>query len=441
LQNEQQIAVNPKNGNNVVAVWRDFRLGYRRVGVGHSFDGGRTWEEDLFEDYHYRRHSDPGITVNADGVFHAVILSYESTSESNGLFVFNSYDGGVTWEGPFTAIDGVPNVFEDKELIGCDRTDGPYRGNVYVTWARFGWSTEIKCVTSTDGGEEFGPVVNVSDVGGVQWPVPVVAANGDLLIAWDSYSPYSIKIDRSTNGGQSFGSDKILTSVNLYPGSEIKGGIKIFPYPAMDADISDGPYRGNVYVAYPDRQDGSDTDIYFRKSTDNGNSWGSRIRLNDDPINNGCDQFHPWLTVDNRGIITVIWLDRRLDSANLLYDCYMTKSFDGGENWDVNIRLSTESSNPYHALSSDGMTDYSPIHRTDWKGRRGHSVRRGFPKREGRETDDYALEGSNVPLAGSRAGLLGEYIGVASFNGRVYPIWTDIRNLNQDSFTAVPSAK
>jgi len=43
LQNEQQIVTNPLDPDNLVAVWRDFRLGYRRVGVASSFDGGFTW--------------------------------------------------------------------------------------------------------------------------------------------------------------------------------------------------------------------------------------------------------------------------------------------------------------------------------------------------------------------------------------------------------------
>jgi hypothetical protein len=33
VQNEEQIALNLKNPNNYVAVWRDFRLGYRQIGI------------------------------------------------------------------------------------------------------------------------------------------------------------------------------------------------------------------------------------------------------------------------------------------------------------------------------------------------------------------------------------------------------------------------
>ena len=43
LQNEEQVWINLTDSLNVIADWRDFRLGHRRVGVGMSSDGGATW--------------------------------------------------------------------------------------------------------------------------------------------------------------------------------------------------------------------------------------------------------------------------------------------------------------------------------------------------------------------------------------------------------------
>ena len=45
LQNEEQVAVDPTNPDNLVAVWRDFRLGFRQCGWGYSHDGGTSWTE------------------------------------------------------------------------------------------------------------------------------------------------------------------------------------------------------------------------------------------------------------------------------------------------------------------------------------------------------------------------------------------------------------
>ncbi|MBA7683051.1 hypothetical protein ES703_91407 [subsurface metagenome] len=167
VQNEEQIVMNPNDTTNLVAVWRDFRVGYRQVAYAYSFDGGLTWGQDLFVEPEYIWDSDPGITVDTAGNFYAVILSFNSTSEPNGLFVYKSTDGGVTWSDPVTVINGVPGVFEDKELIACDRSGGPYTDNLYVVWTRF-YSTQILMCRSTDEGNSFVGPVTISDMNGVQ---------------------------------------------------------------------------------------------------------------------------------------------------------------------------------------------------------------------------------------------------------------------------------
>ena len=387
LQNEEQVAINPLDPDNLVAVWRDFRLGHRRVGVGYTFDGGITWHDSLLEEPSYPRHSDPGITTDADGNFYVVILSYTgSTSEPNGLFVLKSEDGGVTWGDAVPAIDQVPGVFEDKELIACDRSGSLYDGNLYVAWARFGAVTEIMSVTSADGGASFGGAVGVSDESGVQWPCPVVGPDGTYYIAWVNYWPSEIRIDRSFAGGATFGTDTTVT--DIYAASTtINGGILVFGFPAMDCDITGGFWNGRLYVAYMDRMSG-DFDIFMRFSDNHGSTWSAPVRVNDDAIGNGRDQFHPWTCVSADGVVNVVFYDRRNDPSNFLMDLYLTQSFDGGLTFEPNVRVTT--------VSSD-------------------------------------------PTAGSgRAGIIGEYIGLAaSSSSRVHPVWTDTREGHQDVYTSV----
>ena len=100
LQNEQQIGVNPTDPDNLVAVWRDFRLGYRQVGLGHSVDGGASWTDALAGNTPFAWDSDPGLAWDAAGRAYAVILSYESAGDGDGLYVLRSDDGGSTWQGP-----------------------------------------------------------------------------------------------------------------------------------------------------------------------------------------------------------------------------------------------------------------------------------------------------------------------------------------------------
>ena len=405
LQNEEQIVMNPTDTTNMVAVWRDFRLGYRQVTYAYTYDGGLTWEQDLFSEPQYIWDSDPGLTVDTAGNFYAVILSYNSTSEPNGLFVYKSTDGGATWSGPVTVINGVSGVFEDKELIACDRSVGPYTDNLYVAWARF-YNTQILISRSTDGGNSFGSPLTVSDYNGVQWPVPAVGPNSEVYVAWVHYSPGSIRLDISTDGGQTFGSDITIQNTTFVSGY-INGSIMVFSFPALDVDITGGPNNGQMYVAYMDDASGfTDTDIFFTRSTDGGSTWSQKMRINDDPQNNGCDQFHPWLTVAPDGCIIVVFLDRRLDSGNLLMDLYLTISTDGGTTWSANERITTVSSDP--TAGSWQKMGYYPIK-------------------------------CEAPfILADRAGLLGEYIGLtASSTDDIHPLWTDTRLGDQDAFFGI----
>ena len=383
LQNEEQIVANPLNPDNLVAVWRDFRLGYRRIGIGYSFDGGFTWEDFLLEDDHYSLESDPGLTVDNNGNFYIVLLGFESTSQPNGLFVQKSTDGGVTWSDSVTVVDNA-GPFEDKELIACDRSGGPCGGNLYVYWARFASSIRIMLSRSTDGGSSFQTPVNVTDQGGsYQWPTATVGPGSVLYCAWADLSRGRISFDISRDGGVTFGTDRVLSNVQD-PYTTLKGGIDVFSFAALEADITGGPYRGNVYAAYMDVGTDGKRDIFFRRSIDEGDTWSSPILVNDEGPN-GTDQFHPWMTIGPDGIIYVVFLDRRHDPNNLLYDCYIAQSRDGGLSFEPNLRISTVSSNPNNA----------------------------------------------------RAGLLGEYIGIAAIPGSVHPVWTDTRNGHQDAYTSV----
>jgi hypothetical protein len=193
LQNEEMVCINPTNTDNAVAVWRDFRLGYRRVGVGYTFDGGQTWTDALFDVPYRPWASDPVLTVDDNGNYYACTLEYEGTfDEPSGLYVRKSSDGGISWSGPVIAIDSVQGVFEDKQWIALDRTTSPSNGNIYISWTRFGSITEILLVSSTDGNITYSNPVNVSDDSGVQWSVPAVGAGGEVFVAWFNYSPSGI---------------------------------------------------------------------------------------------------------------------------------------------------------------------------------------------------------------------------------------------------------
>jgi len=284
-------------------------------------------------------------------------------------------------------VDSNPNFFEDKQWITIDRTFGQTNGNIYIPWARFDADfsqNQIVLSYSHDNGQSYGGPVIVSDGRSVQWPTIAVGMGGEVLVAWYSGYPLGIYTDISYDAGMTFGTDNLVVPVNT-GSTQINGGILVFPYPALASDVNlASPYLGNIYMVFMD-QNINDMDIYFIKSDNGGGSWTAPVRINDDPEFNGADQFHPWISVDETGTIHAIFYDRRLDSNNLLFDLYYTKSEDGGAAWSANERITTVSSDPNQAVT---------------------------------------------------AGLIGEYIGLSAWGGEAQMVWTDTRNGNQDVFSA-----
>jgi len=417
LQNEEQIVVNPANPNNLVAVWRDFRLGYRQVGFGYTMDGGVTWSNPgLFVDPHYVWDSDPALTVSADGTFYAMLLGYTgSTYEPNGMLLYRSTDGGQSWEERGFAVNEVPDVFEDKEFIACDRTGSSYHGRIYMVWSRF-YNADIYFVSSGNEGSSWTSERLVSDQTGNQFPIPAVGPDGTLYVAWTRFNG-AIWFDRSTDGGLTFGNDIYVTDLYTYS-TTLNGNVDAPSHPAMDVDISGGPYNGRIYIAYMNRISGSnDYDIFLRYSDNQGATWSADRRINDDPFGNGCDQFHPWLTVDNTGAVSAVWLDRRQDPQNRKWHCYVAQSTDGGMTWTPNQQVSTAPSDPSGIISEPEDISYDA---------------EGEEERSPEPTD---FDGLYRPhQEDSRAGTIGEYIGIASWDGYITTIWTDTRHGHQDAY-------
>jgi hypothetical protein len=387
LQNEEMVAINPTNTDDAVAVWRDFRLGYRRIGAGYTMDAGQTWHDTLMVIPPYPWQSDPVLVVDTSGNYYACFICLNTQTTRSGIYVEKSTDNGVTWSSPVMAVDSAAGAFEDKQMMVINKNPGANYGDIHIAWARFTNNqqiTHIMMVTSTDGGQTYNDAVEVSPMDGVQWPVPTIGPNGDIYVAWFGYFPGGIYFAPSHDHGQSFDPEQQIETLSA-SSENINGNILVFPFPALTCDINpSSPNLGNLYIAFMDRNS-SDMDIFFIRSQDGGQSWSDRIRINDDVLHNGADQFHPWLSVDNSGVIHAIFYDRRLDvGRNLLFDVYYTKSTDGGLTWLPNERITTVSSDPRQAIT---------------------------------------------------AGLIGEYIGLSAWNDQVQMVWTDTRNGNQDVFS------
>lgn len=152
-------------------------------------------------------------------------------------------------------------------------------------------SSYIMFTRSTNGGQSFSNPFRICEVAGdaidssntVEGAVPCVGPNGEIYVSWSG--PLGIVFDKSTDGGLTWLDNDIF--VTTQPGGwtfSIPGMMRCNGFPVTTCDISGGPNNGTIYINWSDQRNGSDdTDIWFIKSTDGGNTWSSVKRVNDDP--------------------------------------------------------------------------------------------------------------------------------------------------------------
>lgn len=359
---EVTICINPKNPLNVVA-------GSNLDFYYYSTDGGFTWTEGRLSSS-LGVWGDPCVIFDAEGNLYYGHLSDPLDGDFiDRIVVQKSTDGGQTWNDG-AGIGLNPPKDQDKEWLAVDHTDSPFRNTIYAAWTEFDEygspdledRTRILCSHSIDFGDYWSKPVAVSDITGdcldsdntVEGAVPAIGPQGEVYLSWAG--PLGIVFDRSLDGGETFGEDVLVDSLPGGWNFNIPGIYRCNGFPVTACDTSNSPHRGNVYILWSDQRNGlHDTDVFFIKSTDGGETWGPIIRVNDDPP--GKHQFFPWMTVDQAtGLIYVIFYDRR-DSSDNWTEVYLAKSSDGGETFK-NYKISEF---PFAPISGIFFGDYINI--------------------------------------------------------------------------------
>jgi subtilisin-like proprotein convertase family protein len=280
----------------------------------------------------------------ADGNF------YLATLRNGGLGIYRSSDDCQTME----FISQASNGGDDKELLAVDNNVGsPNFGRIYMVWTDFGLDAQIYSIYSDDG-INWSSQVRVSAPGnGVQGAWPIVGPDGTFYVSWVRFNGATVDMEvaRSTDGGDTYiqAADALSGGANPRDAaatgncgrSALNGNVRYLASPQIAVTPN-----GDLHIVYsydPDGLDVGDTvDVFYRRSTDQGDSWLPEIRVNDDSTQ--TDQFFPTLSTGPTGRVVVAWYDRRLDEAdNLFVDYYAAMSEDGGATFGPNERISDES--------------------------------------------------------------------------------------------------
>ncbi len=262
-QNEPSVAVNPKNGNNIIVGENDYLRGDGTCAVQFSLDGGKHFGDRPIPisftpggsapRHYWEGAGDMSVAFDSTGEAYALCMAFDrgATSEANmnqsAFFLFRSQDGGASWSFPGDLVVGsvTAAAFEDKPYMTVDNNpNSPYRDRIYVSWTEFSelgspiffsysddhgatWHTDKTINVANDRDicpVQFASKPSKGACDSNQFSEPFVAPNGDVFVVFDNYNncagglrkfgfncpgPASdnhnqVLLFRSTNGGKSF---------------------------------------------------------------------------------------------------------------------------------------------------------------------------------------------------------------------------------------------
>jgi hypothetical protein len=250
------------------------------------------------------------IAASGDSVH---VVWYDFRNGTENIYYKRSTNSGISWGDDFLL------VADDYSYNPSIAVSGMV---VHVVWTQtVGVNDEIYYRRSPDGGNSWEPVISIR-TGGTS-DNPSMAVSGSVVnIVWAEdigNNNDEIYVNYSTTGGVSWSSAMRLTND---------------PANANNPTVSVSGLIVNVF--WEDNRDGGgfDSELYFKRSTTGGASWGTDMRL----TNATGFSWYPSASVFG-STVHLVWEDRRNGNNNP--DIFYKRSTDGGVTWDQDTRITT----------------------------------------------------------------------------------------------------
>lgn len=402
-QSEVSVFVNPNNNlhvfnSNNSTQWSGGSVGslYGTSGL-YSDDGGESWygtEESTGGD----NSGDPAAAIDLNGrMFSGFIHS------NGGQGVAYSDDNGTTWTSVLVAspAGGFGSLLDKNHMIVDNSPTSSYAGNVYTAWTDFGGAvseSEICLSYSDDGGETYSTPVDISsdvNAGSHCQGVNIqTGPNGEVYAVWTIYDDWAsygyeeaMGINVSYDGGATWeGAHRIIENIHgIRDAQPTAHRVNSFPSMAVNQQT------GEIFVVWanygvPGTNTGTNASVYMIKSADEGETWSTPIRVNQNDFDEGEASYLPWMSCDpSTGTLSVIFYDTRNTTGNDV-ETWVAVSMDEGETWE------------------------------DFR------------------VGDVSFTTQAIP--GLAADYMGDYLGIASLDAMVYPVWSDNRDGIFKSYTS-----
>ena len=349
----------------------------------HSYDAGLTWSGQL-QGAGGNNQGDPVALINTSGRYFINFID-----NSYGQTVAYSDNEGQSWTTSKISNGSIINILDKNHMWVDNSQTSPYEGHLYCGWME---SNNIFVSRSITNGVTWESKVNISSgtaAGSHNQGINFkTGPDGEVYAAWSVYDNWpadekAIGFAKSLDGGITWQpATRILNNIRGIRYTEVTQNQRVNSFPSMAVDISNSPYRGSIYIVWPNIgvpgiNTGTGCDVYMIKSTDEGATWSTPMKINSDPTGLGKTHYFSWIACDMAyGTLSIVFYDNRNVSTSQA-EAWMAWSMDGGATWE-DMKVSDVSFTP-------------------------------------------------SPIPGLASGYMGDYLGMDLFNGKAYPCWSDNR--------------
>ena len=312
------------SGSVVHVVWFDKRDGNYEIYYKRSTDAGVNWGTDTRLTSNSSDSRYPSVAVSGS-IIH--VVWYDNRDGNNEIYYKRSTDAGVSCVADTRLTNNTGNSRSPSVAVTGSVVHIAWEDNRNANY-------DIYYKRSSDGGISWGTDVRMTNNNSSYSESASITVSGSVVhVVWQDYRDdgnYEIYYKRSTNDGVSWGADTRLTnstSNSSSPSVSVSGSV--------------------VHVAWQDYRDG-DWEIYYKRSTNDGVSWGVDTRL----TNNTSDSYSPSVAVSG-SVVHVVWYDYRDGNYEIYYKRDPTGNPIGIQN------ISTETPSKY-SLSQNYPNPFNP---------------------------------------------------------------------------------
>ncbi|HSW56571.1 MAG TPA: T9SS type A sorting domain-containing protein [Ignavibacteriaceae bacterium] len=242
-----------------------------------------------------------------------------------------STDLGESWSGSQVLVSS-------NNICGSPAIKSDYN-YVYVVCHQFSGDYEILFLSSSDFGQTWSPLQGISGMDSGSLVPQLEVSGSNIFVTWEQKTSLmnnksEINFIKSSDRGISWSS-----IINLSNSQQIHSD-----------DVQITLSGNNLYCSWLEYLSSMENDIYFSKSTNNGNNWTAPVNI----TNNSDFQYNIYMTDNGINYLYIAYEN----GALLESEIYLKNSSDGGGTWSVPVNITNnpgKSSNPCISIFSDNI--------------------------------------------------------------------------------------